>query len=60
MNSQAGQGTFENKCIEYNSSIFSTTRSIARDYTTWTLKDLNVRREQILEWALKRWPWAAN
>jgi len=56
MNSQAGQGTFENKCIEYNSSIFSTTRSIARDYTTWTLKDLNVRREQILERALKRWP----
>jgi len=59
MNSQAGQGTFKDKCSEYGTSIFSTTRSIASDYTSWTMDDLSRRTEQIVDWALRRWPWNA-
>jgi hypothetical protein len=59
MNSQAGQGSFNNKCVEYSTSIFATTRAIARDYKSWTPSDLNRRSQQIVDWALKRWPWEA-
>jgi len=56
MNPLVGQSSFDVKRAEYAGSMFSSTRRIAADYSSWTLTDIQARSEHLAAWALQRWP----
>ncbi|WP_210168638.1 DUF262 domain-containing protein [Rhizobium sp. Leaf383] len=55
MNNDEGQNAFQLKRVAYKDSIFSTARSLALQFETWSLDDLNTRANRIVEWSLHRW-----
>lgn len=60
MNKGAGQAPYNEKREEYVNSIFATTRKIADDFTTWTPDGVATRANNIVKWALVRWPNAVS
>ncbi len=56
MNQVASQNSYENKRIEFNKSMFSTTRNFADKIDEWTPEAIVSRSKEISEWAMSRWP----
>lgn len=56
MNNDLKNGPYANKRPTYlEGSQFSSARKLAQEFTTWTPECLEVRAQQLTEWALTRW-----
>jgi hypothetical protein len=56
MNPAVGNGPYLAKRVEYENSIFASTRELAAQFKDWDPNALDKRASEIVGWALKRWP----
>ena len=56
MNKDVSNGGFLSKRAKYVGSKYAMTRKIAEDYEKWTPHEIEVRAEELIEWAIGRWP----
>lgn len=55
MNPTVGQQSFEGKRATYAGSMFATTRELSNKFTSWGLDEIQVRANEIADWAVTRW-----
>lgn len=56
MNPTVGQLGFEAKRAEFSGSMFTSTRKVADEFSTWSAADVQKRADDIAAWAVSRWP----
>jgi hypothetical protein len=56
MNPSVGQGSYGVKRAAFLNSMFSSARSLANNYETWTPDSLTQRAASLAKWAVTRWP----
>ena len=56
MNQAVSNGGYGNKRAVYRDSKYAMTRQIAATYEEWTIEQINIRAEELVTWALARWP----
>jgi hypothetical protein len=56
MNPALGQKSYAVKKCEYEGSVFACARELADNYEEWTPENVNARADELVTWALERWP----
>ena len=56
MNKDVSNGGYVKKREKYEGSKYAMTRKIATENVSWTSDEISTRAEQLIEWAILRWP----
>lgn len=56
MNPSVGQGDFTAKADAFRGSMYSSARDLASKYESWDMNNLKTRANELVTWALNRWP----
>lgn len=60
MNPSLLNGPYHKKKASYLESVFATARKLGREHDTWSIKTIELRNEELAQWATQRWPYSRS